>query len=79
MDLRMGDVLRLRKPHPCGSTDWQVVRLGADIGLQCEGCQRRVILERPVLRRRIKTVVTRGEAASPEVERVLFGDESAPV
>ncbi len=78
MDLRMGDVLRLRKSHPCGGTDWQVVRLGADIGLQCLGCQRRVILERPVLRRRIKGVVSRGEAASPEIERALFGDESAP-
>jgi hypothetical protein len=36
-DLQMDDVLRLRKPHPCGSTDWIVVRLGADIGLKCLG------------------------------------------
>ena len=74
MDLRMGDVLRLRKPHPCGGTDWQVVRLGADIGLLCRGCQRRVILERPVLRRRIKTVVARGEAIPDEVARALYGE-----
>jgi hypothetical protein len=77
MDLRMGDVLRLRKPHPCGGTDWQVVRLGADIGLLCLGCQRRVILERPVLRRRLKTVVTRGEAISDELARALYGEVAA--
>ncbi|MEJ2529778.1 MAG: DUF951 domain-containing protein, partial [Gammaproteobacteria bacterium] len=42
-DLQMGDVLRLRKPHPCGNTDWVVVRLGADIGLKCLGCGRRIL------------------------------------
>ena len=35
LNLRRGDVLRLRKPHPCGSIDFEVVRLGADIGLRC--------------------------------------------
>ena len=74
MDLRMGDILRLRKAHPCGGTDWEVVRLGADIGLQCRGCQRRVILERPVLRRRIKAVVARGEAVPEAIEQALFGE-----
>ena len=73
MDLRMGDVVRLRKPHPCGSTDWEVVRLGADIGLQCRGCSRRVILDRPTLRRRMKTFVKRGAPLDPAVERALYG------
>jgi len=75
MDLRMGDVVRLRKPHPCGGTDWEVVRLGGDIGLRCLKCDRRVILERPILRRRMKQFVSRGEPLSPEVERALYGDE----
>jgi hypothetical protein len=59
-DLALGDVLRLRKPHPCGSREWTVVRLGADIGIQCQGCGHRVLLPRRDLAKRIKTVVERG-------------------
>ncbi len=55
MEINLGDIVQLRKPHPCGSREWQVVRLGADIGLKCTGCQRRVLLERSVLERRIKS------------------------
>jgi hypothetical protein len=55
--LALGDRVQLRKPHPCGSDVWQVVRLGADIGLLCEGCGRRVLLERHVLRKRLKRVL----------------------
>lgn len=72
MDLRMGDVVRLRKKHPCGGFDWEIVRLGGDIGLRCLLCQRRIILERPVLRRRIRQFVSRGEALSPEMKRALY-------
>jgi len=67
-DLQMQDVLRLRKPHPCGSTDWVVVRLGADIGIKCLGCGRKVLLSRRELARRIKLTVRRGEAAEPGTE-----------
>lgn len=58
----IGDVVRLRKPHPCGSHDWTVVRLGADIGLRCHGCGRRVLLPRRDLEKRLKTFVSRGPA-----------------
>jgi hypothetical protein len=54
-DLQLEDLLRLRKPHPCGSTDWKVVRLGADIGLECLRCGRKVLLPRRDLARRLKT------------------------
>ena len=77
MDLRMGDIVRLRKKHPCGGFDWEIVRLGGDIGLQCLTCRRRVILERPVLRRRIRQFVSRGEALSSDVERALYGPDIA--
>lgn len=60
-DLDFGDVLRLRKPHPCGGFEWRVVRLGADIGLECLTCGRRVMLERRALKHRIKAVVRKGE------------------
>jgi hypothetical protein len=46
LDLQIGERLELRKAHPCGSRTWRVVRLGADIGLVCEGCGRRVLIAR---------------------------------
>lgn len=69
-DLGLNDRVRLRKPHPCGSTDWRVVRLGADIGLKCEGCGRRVLLSRSEVEKRIKQVLSKGEAAPTEVTEV---------
>lgn len=77
LDLRMGDVLRMRRPHPCGSLEWEVVRVGADIGLRCRGCARRVLMDRPTLRRRAKALVERGAAVDPAIERALFGDADA--
>ena len=60
LDLQLGDVLKLRKEHPCGSTEWTVVRLGADIGILCLRCGRRLLMERPQLERRVKSI-HRGE------------------
>jgi len=60
--VRLGDVVRLRKVHPCGGYEWEVVRLGADIGIRCRTCSRRVLLERRVFERRVKQFVARGEA-----------------
>lgn len=57
MDLRLGDVVRLKKQHPCGSFEWEITRLGADIGLRCQGCGRRVMLPRSKAEKRIKAVV----------------------
>jgi hypothetical protein len=61
----MDDIVRLRKVHPCGSYEWRVVRLGADIGLKCQGCGRRVLLPRSVFERRLKAFVARGNAPDP--------------
>ncbi|MCC6936253.1 MAG: DUF951 domain-containing protein [Thermomicrobiales bacterium] len=69
LDIYIGDVVRLRKPHPCGSYEWTVVRLGADIGLRCQGCNRRVLLPRRELERRLKTFVSRGEGyVAPSID-----------
>jgi hypothetical protein len=57
-DFKLGDVVRLRKAHPCGGYDWQVFRLGADIGIRCLKCGRRVLLERSILRRRVKDFIS---------------------
>lgn len=58
------DVVRLRKPHPCGSYDWRVVRIGADIGIRCLTCGRRVLLPRRTIEKRLKLFVSRGPDAS---------------
>ena len=55
-DLGLKDTVHMRKAHPCGSFDWRVTRLGADIGLECLGCGRRVMLTRRELMRRAKKV-----------------------
>jgi hypothetical protein len=55
-ELNLEDIVRLRKPHPCGSYEWKITRLGADIGLECMGCKRRVMLPRRKLARRLKTI-----------------------
>ncbi|HYP42331.1 MAG TPA: DUF951 domain-containing protein [Chloroflexia bacterium] len=60
-DIRIGDVYRLRKPHPCGSYDWRVVRVGGDIGMRCAKCDHKVLLPRSEFERRIKTLVARSE------------------
>lgn len=63
LEVHLGDVVRLRKPHPCGSSEWTVVRLGADIGLRCRGCQHRILLPRGELERKLKAFVSRASDA----------------
>ena len=60
IEIKLGDIVRLKKPHPCGSYEWQVVRLGADIGITCRQCRHRVLIARSELERRIKEFVSRG-------------------
>ncbi len=72
VDFRMGDVLRLRKPHPCGGFEWEVVRLGADIGLRCRTCGRRVLLDRVTLEKRLKAFIERGPEPDEAKVRLIF-------
>lgn len=53
-DFVIGDILELRKAHPCGGLRWEVVRLGADIGLRCLTCGHKIILPRSTVERRTK-------------------------
>lgn len=68
VDVHVGDVVRLRKTHPCGGTDWSVVRLGADIGLRCETCQHRVLLARGLFERRLKEFRSRAVPLEPTAD-----------
>lgn len=61
LEVHLGDVVCLRKPHPCGGSDWRVVRLGADIGITCLTCHRRVLLPRSTFERRVKAFLAHGE------------------
>jgi hypothetical protein len=72
VDFRMGDVVRMRKAHPCGGHEWEVVRLGADIGLKCGTCGHRVLLQRRTLEKRLKTFVSRGPEPDPEQMRIAL-------
>lgn len=57
MEVKLGDIVRLRKKHPCGSYEWRVVRLGADIRVQCLRCNRLVLLERREFERKVRALV----------------------
>ncbi len=66
----LGDIVRLRRRHPCGGETWLVDRVGADIGLRCRTCDRHVLLDRRTLERRLVGFEARGnreltQAASP--------------
>ena len=63
MDLKVGNVVRLRKQHPCGGFEWEVVRIGADIGLRCLTCGRRILVPRSKIEKRIKKVLSENESA----------------
>ena len=61
IELFLGDIVRLRRSHPCGADTWLVDRLGADIGLRCQGCSRHVLIDRRQLERRLAGFVERGD------------------
>ncbi len=60
--LQIGDVVELRKAHPCGGVTWRVLRVGADIGIECLTCRRYVLVPRRRLESRIKRFVERADA-----------------
>jgi hypothetical protein len=62
IELVVGDVVEMRKPHPCGSKVWTVTGLGADIRMKCDGCGRRILLPRRTFEKRLKRFVSRGPA-----------------
>jgi hypothetical protein len=65
LDFHIGDVVRLRRPHPCGGSDWTIVRLGADLGLRCTTCAHRVMLPRRDVERRMNSFFSRVELRDP--------------
>ena len=62
VDFHLGDILTLKKKHPCGGFEWEVVRVGMDVGIVCRQCNRRVTLVRSELERRTKLIEPVGES-----------------
>jgi len=71
LELLLGDVIRLRRPHPCGGDAWLVDRLGGDIGLRCRGCRRHVLVPRRLVEVRLLGFIERGDAALTAAVRPL--------
>lgn len=68
MDIRVGDLLTMKKPHPCGAREWLVLRAGMDFRLRCKGCGREVLIPRAKAEKGIKSV-TRETAELPPSDR----------
>ena len=66
LKFEVGMKVRLRKAHPCGGYDWEIVRLGADVGIVCAMCGRRVMLEREEFERRVKLILPSSEEKGEE-------------
>ncbi len=61
MDIKVGDIVTLKKPHPCGSYDWEVLRTGIDFRLRCLGCNHLIMIPRTKLEKRIKKVTRKSD------------------
>lgn len=61
MLVNVGDIVKMRKAHPCGSDEWTLTRVGADIKMVCKGCGRLVMLDRQDFEKRVKKLVFRAE------------------
>ena len=62
MNIQVGDILKLKKKHPCGSLEWEVLRTGADIKLKCLGCGRMIMQPRSSVEKSIRSIQPRDGA-----------------
>lgn len=67
MDVLVGDVIRVKKPHPCGSVLFDVLRVGMDFKIKCQGCGREVMLPRAKIEKNIKRIIRNGQELKPNV------------
>lgn len=56
MDIQVGDVIKLKKPHPCGSKEWEVLRIGMDFRLKCMGCGHQIMVPRKQIEKNIRGI-----------------------
>lgn len=60
LDIQVGDILKMKKKHPCGSVEWEVLRIGADFRLKCVGCGHQIMIPRPKAEKNVRAVNHRG-------------------
>lgn len=58
----LGDIVQMKKQHPCGTNEWKIIRLGADIRIKCEGCQHSVMIPRREFDKKMKKVLVQAES-----------------
>ena len=56
MDIQVGDIVKLKKQHPCGSHEWEVLRIGADFRVKCMGCEHQIMISRKTLEKSVKEI-----------------------
>lgn len=56
MNFELNDIIKMKKPHPCGSLEWEVLRVGADFRLKCMGCGHQVMLKRTLVEKNVKGI-----------------------
>lgn len=61
MEIQVGDIVKMKKKHPCGSNEWKVLRIGIDFRLQCMGCDHMIMVARSKIIKNIKEVITKKE------------------
>lgn len=64
MAYEVGDIVRLKKPHPCGSSQWEIIRVGADFRLKCMGCGHQVMMARPLVEKSVRGVTKSGDGTA---------------
>lgn len=57
MDIQVGDILKMKKQHPCGSREWEVLRIGADFRLKCAGCGHQIMIARRQAEKNVKQII----------------------
>lgn len=58
MDIRVGDVVKMKKQHPCGSYEWEILRIGMDFRMKCTGCGHQIMIPRKQAEKNIRSVVS---------------------
>jgi len=56
MDIQVGNIVKLKKQHPCGSYEWEVLRIGADFRIKCLGCEHQIMIPRKTLEKSVKEI-----------------------
>lgn len=76
MDIRLDDILKMKKGHPCGGNEWDVLRVGMDFRLRCRKCGHTVMIPRKQAEKNIRAVVRGGETLKPmDLQKIRENDE----